>query len=132
MLQNKKLKSIIEKSIIAIIVTVVGSVIVHLCTNKIDDRRENKKKIIQQDQQNKEPLQPETKKEENFLFIGNINDPDGYTNVRSEPIKQSTVIDKIFEGQDFKVLDFVNSWYKVESPKGIIGFMYFDRVRKKG
>lgn len=121
---NKKIKYLIYTTLITAVVTGCIGLVLHIVENRVDERMESKKELSEQSKEN-------TEDEQEYMFIANINDPDGYTNVRSAPTKQSEVLDKILEGEDFKVLGLLNSWYKVESPTGKIGFVYFNRVVKK-
>ena len=61
--------------------------------------------------------------------IGVINDPDGYTNVRSEPSTSSEIVTKIFEGEEFSYEPFNDKWVRVYDDEGdFIGFMAASRV----
>ena len=61
--------------------------------------------------------------------IGVINDPDGYTNVRSEPSTSSDIVTKIFEGEEFSYEPFNDKWVRVYDDDGdFIGFMAASRV----
>lgn len=58
-----------------------------------------------------------------------IDDPDGYTNVRSRPDKTSKIVDTVKKGERFMVLDKEDDWYEVETPGGEIGYMHASRVK---
>lgn len=61
--------------------------------------------------------------------IATINDPDGYTNVRSGPSKKHKIIEKIYDGEIFAVIKWGN-WCKIITPTGKIGFIHQSRVKK--
>lgn len=58
-----------------------------------------------------------------------INDPDGYTNVRSEPSINSEIVTQKFEGEEFSFEPFNDKWVKVYDDDGnFIGYMAASRV----
>ena len=65
---------------------------------------------------------------EDHLIIAEIDDPDGYTNVRKEPISTSEIIYKIYEGESFFLLDTSSLWWTVIS-KNDTGFIHRSRVK---
>jgi uncharacterized protein YgiM (DUF1202 family) len=58
-----------------------------------------------------------------------INDPDGYTNVRSGPGTRYAVLVRILERQAFCVTSQEGNWWKVMTPSGLNGYIYHNRVR---
>lgn len=124
---NKGTKNTIITTLITAVVTGGIGLIIHIVQTRVDNKLTKK----EQQAENTKETEPTEVMDQDYMFIANINDPDGYTNVRSAPTKQSEVLDKILEGEDFKVLGLLDSWYKVESPTGKIGFVYFNRVKKK-
>ncbi|MCV9385815.1 SH3 domain-containing protein [Reichenbachiella ulvae] len=70
-------------------------------------------------------------------IVGVINDPDGYTNVRSRPNSNSKIVYRIEEGVEFKFWRDENyDWWKVHlRPDGektlINGFMHKSRIIEK-
>ena len=65
---------------------------------------------------------------EDHLIIGEIDDPDGYTNVRKKPSSNSEIIYKIYKGESFFLSDTSGLWWTVIS-KNDIGFIHRSRVR---
>ena len=62
--------------------------------------------------------------------IGEINDPDGYTNVRSEPSTSSDIVTKMYEGEVFSYEPFNDKWVKVyDDDDDFIGYIAASRVR---
>ncbi|MBI3235116.1 MAG: SH3 domain-containing protein [Bacteroidetes bacterium] len=121
MSEDKKYsKRLIIGTSVGIIATVIGSVITLVISNRINDRHEARK------QKTEEPQEANA----TYLFKAVINDPDGFTNVREYPSKQSDIVDQIQEGIQFNVLNIQGDWYKVESPSGVVGFVYFNRIQK--
>lgn len=61
--------------------------------------------------------------------IGQINDPDGYSNVRLEKNSKSQIVSKITDDQYFFYLPKkTENWYKVKDLYGAIGFMHKSRI----
>lgn len=61
--------------------------------------------------------------------IATIQDPDGYTNVRSESSKQSKIIEKIKDGEIFAILSHGN-WYKILTSTGKTGYIHKSRIKE--
>ncbi|CAD5250680.1 MULTISPECIES: SH3 domain-containing protein [unclassified Imperialibacter] len=61
--------------------------------------------------------------------LGQINDPDGYTNVRSEPSGQAGVIGQINDGEIFEFDASGASWYKVWTNYGLSGYMHSSKIQ---
>lgn len=62
--------------------------------------------------------------EQSFLY--SINDPDGYSNLRSSPF--GDIIKKVYETETFNVIDTVDKHCKVIFPDGTVGFIHVSRV----
>ncbi|MCI4668312.1 MAG: SH3 domain-containing protein [Bacteroidia bacterium] len=60
---------------------------------------------------------------------GQINDPDGYTNLRYGPSTRSTVIRKIERGEIFFYKERNDSWWEVITLDGRKGYMHYTRVQ---
>lgn len=63
-----------------------------------------------------------------FTATALIQDKDGYTNVRSQPNAQSTVIEKVFDNEPFYTFTQKGNWWQVCTPAGKIGYMYHNRI----
>lgn len=63
-----------------------------------------------------------------FTITALIQDEDGYTNVRSQPNAQSTVIEKVFDNELFYTFEQKGNWWQVCTPTGQIGYMYHNRI----
>ncbi len=55
-----------------------------------------------------------------------INDPDGYTNLRDSP--GGKIIKKVYEGEKFELLEKGAAYSKVKLSDGTVGFMYNNRI----
>lgn len=70
-------------------------------------------------------------------FSGEINDPDGYTNVRRRPNIKSEIVHKFYQGEEFVFFeDNKYDWWMVyymsnEYNKLVQGFIHKSRVNKK-
>ena len=62
-------------------------------------------------------------------YYANINDVDGYTNIRNLPSTSSKIITQINEGEEFKVLITNENWLKAIAPNGTQGYIYLSKVR---
>lgn len=67
---------------------------------------------------------------EDAILTGYINDPDGYTNVRSGPGKKYSVVAKVYEGEMFIILE-TGEWHKIITKKGIVGYMHYSRINSE-
>ncbi len=59
---------------------------------------------------------------------GQINDPDGYTNVRSGPSTNEEVVAKVQENEVFQILKYGESWSVIKTPGGKVGYMHTSRI----
>lgn len=60
---------------------------------------------------------------------GTINDPDGYTNIRASNSSKSEIVGRILEGEVFTYWKTNDNWYKVETPKGVKGYVHKSRIK---
>jgi uncharacterized protein YgiM (DUF1202 family) len=58
-----------------------------------------------------------------------IDDPDGYTNIRSGPSVEDQVITRVIDGEVFCVLSRTGNWWLVRTAHDVTGYMYYDRIR---
>lgn len=58
-----------------------------------------------------------------------INDPDGYTNIRSGQGATYDIVGIVKEGEEFYVQTGNNEWWKVTTKNGITGYMHKSRIR---
>ena len=58
-----------------------------------------------------------------------INDLDGYTNIRKSNRANSEIIGKIVDGEVFTYWETNDSWYIVQTAKGIKGYVHKSRIR---
>lgn len=59
-------------------------------------------------------------------FLYSINDPDGYSNLRSSPYGE--IIKKVYETETFNVTDTIDKHCKVIFPDGTEGYIHVSRV----
>ena len=65
------------------------------------------------------------------LGAGIINDPDGWSYLRSQPSSKSSVVSKLWPEDGFFVILEKSSdpnWYRVESRVGKVGFLHKSRI----
>ena len=64
---------------------------------------------------------------ESYMY-GVINDPDGYTNVREDKSSKSKIVFKVYESEEFKIIDNTdNNWWMIEYNKKQ-GYIYKDKI----
>ncbi|MDO4779356.1 MAG: SH3 domain-containing protein [Tissierellia bacterium] len=63
--------------------------------------------------------------------VGQIKDPDGYTNIRKEANVKSQIIGKILEDEYFFYQQNDSNWYKITKQNGIKGFIHRSRIKKE-
>ena len=64
-----------------------------------------------------------------FTKAAVIDDPDGYTNVRSGPAETFPVIGRVNEGEIFTTYPQTNAWWQVRTADSRVGFMERSRIR---
>lgn len=62
------------------------------------------------------------------LPLARINDPDGYTNVRSGPGSDYAIIERIQKHQPFIVLNEKGKWHKIFTPEKRTGYVHNSRI----
>ena len=63
-------------------------------------------------------------------YIGQINDPDGYTNIRKSPNSKAEIIGKLLKNEYFFYTENPSSWYEVSTQRKVQGFVHKSRVQK--
>jgi uncharacterized protein YgiM (DUF1202 family) len=73
----------------------------------------------------------ETPTNQEFPINAYIEDKDGYTNVRSSPNKSSEILTTVKEGEIFytELGSGLNTFWKVKTKGGIIGYIHQSRIR---
>lgn len=74
-------------------------------------------------------LPPSTGADSNFVLLAEINDPDGYTNVRASQSPSSAILAVVRVGEEFRTFQQTGGWWKVKTRAGIVGYMYASRIR---
>jgi hypothetical protein len=63
-------------------------------------------------------------------YIAIIQDPDGYTNVRNGMSKNSEIIDRLFEGENYEVFPSSdNNWWLVYTQSNVKGYVHKSRIK---
>ena len=59
-----------------------------------------------------------------------VNDPDGYTNIRSGEGTNYNILGVVYEGEVFYAIrNNNNDWWRIKTKNGIIGYMHKNRIR---
>ena len=61
---------------------------------------------------------------EAFTLAAVINDPEGFTNIRSERSAQSAILGKVLDGEKFLTYKQSGAWWRVRKADGTTGFMF--------
>ncbi|WP_314298004.1 SH3 domain-containing protein [Capnocytophaga gingivalis] len=63
-------------------------------------------------------------------YIGQINDSDGYTNIRKAPNSKAEIIGKLLKNEYFFYTENPSGWYKVSTQRKVQGFVHKSRIQK--
>ena len=63
-------------------------------------------------------------------YIGQINDPDGYTNIRKSTNSKAEIIGKLLKNEYFFYTENPSGWYKVSTQRKVQGFVHKSRIQK--
>ncbi|MGV7120736.1 YARHG domain-containing protein [Sphingopyxis sp. 550A] len=66
---------------------------------------------------------------EAFTLAAVIDDPDGFTNIRSGQSTKAAIIGKVLEGEKFLTYQQPGSWWRVRKADGTTGFMFRKYIR---
>jgi hypothetical protein len=66
---------------------------------------------------------------EAFTLAAVIDDPDGFTNIRSGRSTKAAIIGKVLEGEKFLTYQQPGSWWRVRKADGTTGFMFRKYIR---
>lgn len=66
---------------------------------------------------------------EAFVLAAVINDPEGFTNIRSGPSAQSAIVGKVLEGEKFLTYQQSGAWWRVRKGDGTSGYMFRKLIR---
>ncbi len=66
---------------------------------------------------------------EAFTLAAVIEDPDGFTNIRSSASTQAAIVGKVLEGEKFLTYKQPGPWWRVRKADGTTGFMFRKYIR---
>lgn len=58
-----------------------------------------------------------------------IDDPDGYTNMRSQKSAKSQIVARVVQGEQFFTYMQDGNWWQVRTAQGKVGYMHISRIR---
>ncbi|HEY5744134.1 MAG TPA: TIR domain-containing protein [Terrimicrobiaceae bacterium] len=67
--------------------------------------------------------------EDVFVLAAVIDDPDGYTNVRSMRSASSQIVARVDQGERFYTYAQDGNWWQVKTAKGKVGYMHVSKFR---
>ena len=64
-----------------------------------------------------------------FALRAVIDDPDGYTNVRSMKSSSSDIVTKVYKGEEFYTYVQDGNWWQIRTKEEKVGYMHVSRIR---
>lgn len=64
-----------------------------------------------------------------FTLRATVDDPDGYTNVRSQKNAKSQIIARVSTGEQFTTYRQDGSWWQIKTANGVVGYIHTSRLR---
>jgi len=64
-----------------------------------------------------------------FVLTAIIEDPDGYTNVRSRRSASSDIVARVYEGERFYTYIQNRNWWQIKTRDGKVGYMHVSRIK---
>lgn len=64
-----------------------------------------------------------------FAIRAIIDDPDGYTNVRSMKSVSSDIVARVYRNEEFYTHIQDGNWWQVKTQDGKVGYMHLSRIR---
>lgn len=58
-----------------------------------------------------------------------IDDPDGYTNMRTRKSSKSQIVTRVVQGEEFFTYKQNDSWWQVRTAQGQVGYIHVSRIR---
>lgn len=58
-----------------------------------------------------------------------IDDPDGYTNMRSQKNAKSQIVARVVQGEEFFTYMQNGNWWQVRTARGKVGYIHLSRIR---
>lgn len=72
---------------------------------------------------------PSQRPQEIFRLTAVIDDPDGFTNLRSQKSASSQVVARVNQGEQFFTYTQDGSWWQVMTRDGKVGYMHVSRIK---
>jgi len=73
---------------------------------------------------------PPSENANQYKFMATVDDPDGYTYIRSGPGTQYRVIGKVHKGEVFRVVSTKGNWWQIRTEDGKSGYIHKSRIRR--
>lgn len=64
-----------------------------------------------------------------FTSLAVIDDPDGYTNMRSQKNAKSQIVALVVQGEEFFTYMQNGNWWQVRTAQGKVGYIHISRIR---
>ena len=93
-----------------------------------EEELKQKEEALKSKSNNSNQANPEQTTKKKYIAI--IQDPDGYTNVRNGMSKNSEIIDRLFEGENYEVFPSSdNNWWVVYTQSNVKGYVHKSRIK---
>jgi uncharacterized protein YgiM (DUF1202 family) len=73
---------------------------------------------------------PPSENANQYKFMATVDDPDGYTYIRSGPGTQYGVIGKVHKGEVFRVVSTKGNWWQIRTEDGKSGYIHKSRIKR--
>lgn len=67
-----------------------------------------------------------------FVLAAEINDPDGFSNVRDARSTSGRVVARVVRGEAFATYAQSGDWWEVRTAGGVVGYMHASRIKAVG
>ena len=90
-----------------------------------EEKKRKKEEYLKKEKEEQQRIKED---EEEPYYYGVINDPEGYSNVTSRKSSSSEIVFKVYEGEEFEIIDESDdNWWMIEY-NGKQGYLYRNKI----